>query len=69
MGPMHSYEPRKDPETGENFLPVSERGQRLLHTPLLNKGTAFSEQERDLFGLHGLLPPRVSSMEDQLTEF
>ncbi|MCZ6785824.1 MAG: NAD-dependent malic enzyme, partial [Planctomycetota bacterium] len=45
---------------------MSDRGQRLLHSPLLNKGTAFTERERDEFGLHGLLPPNVSTMEEQL---
>ena len=39
------------------------RGVALLHDPLLNKGTAFSEQERDTFGLRGLLPAHVLSLE------
>jgi len=42
------------------------RGTDLIAHPLLNKGTAFTEEERERFGLRGLLPPRVSSMEDQL---
>ena len=33
--------------------------------PRLNKGTAFTEEERDAFGLHGLLPPHVGTLEDQ----
>jgi malate dehydrogenase (oxaloacetate-decarboxylating) len=40
-------------------------GRDLLMNPRLNKGTAFSEAERDLFGLHGLLPPHVGTLEDQ----
>ena len=41
------------------------RGVDLLHDPFLNKGTAFTEAERDAFGLHGLLPPRVFTIEEQ----
>jgi malate dehydrogenase (oxaloacetate-decarboxylating) len=40
-------------------------GYRLLNDPLLNKGTAFTEEERDAFDLHGLLPPRVATLEEQ----
>jgi malate dehydrogenase (oxaloacetate-decarboxylating)(NADP+) len=38
----------------------------LLHDPLLNKGTAFSEEERDALGLRGLLPPHVHTQEEQM---
>src|SRR5215475_14381503 len=38
----------------------------LLDTPLLNKGTAFTDEERNLFGLHGLLPPHVETLEEQV---
>jgi malate dehydrogenase (oxaloacetate-decarboxylating)(NADP+) len=38
----------------------------LLHDPRLNKGTAFPMSERDVLGLHGLLPPRVLTIEQQL---
>lgn len=55
-----------DCDTGERYLAVAARGQELLKDPLLNKGTAFSEEERDAFGLRGLLPDHVSSIEDQL---
>ena len=37
------------------------RGVRLLQDPLLNKGSAFTEAERDALGLRGLLPPHVHS--------
>ncbi len=40
-------------------------GRRLLENPLLNKGTAFSAQERAELELHGLLPPQVESLEEQ----
>jgi malate dehydrogenase (oxaloacetate-decarboxylating)(NADP+) len=41
------------------------RGLELLRDPVLNKGTAFSVEERDALGLHGLLPPGVSTIEQQ----
>jgi malate dehydrogenase (oxaloacetate-decarboxylating) len=41
------------------------RGMDLLNNPALNKGTAFTEAERDIFGIHGLLPPIVESLDDQ----
>jgi malate dehydrogenase (oxaloacetate-decarboxylating)(NADP+) len=42
------------------------RGVDLLHDPLLNKGTAFTETERDALGLRGLLPARVSTQDQQV---
>ena len=45
---------------------IRERGRTLIDQPLLNKGTAFSAAERDAFGLHGLLPPRVSTIDEQV---
>src|ERR1700678_4346758 len=41
-------------------------GYELLNDPLLNKGTAFTDAERDLFDLHGLLPPYVTSLDLQV---
>lgn len=43
------------------------RGVELLHDPHLNKGTTFTEAERDALGLRGLLPPRVVSPEVQVS--
>ena len=40
-------------------------GYALLNDPRLNKGTAFTEKERDAFALHGLLPPHIGTLEDQ----
>ena len=42
------------------------RGVALLRDPLLNKGTAFSEKERDALGLRGLLPAHLLSQEEQV---
>jgi malate dehydrogenase (oxaloacetate-decarboxylating)(NADP+) len=41
-------------------------GVAFLRDPFLNKGTAFTDKERDALGLRGLLPPRVHSMEEQI---
>ena len=38
----------------------------LLSDPLTNKGTAFTEAERDRLGLHGLLPPHVGTLDSQI---
>jgi malate dehydrogenase (oxaloacetate-decarboxylating) len=46
-------------------LAVRLRGVELLNNPALNKGTAFDEAEREAFGLHGLLPPIVESLDAQ----
>jgi len=40
-------------------------GYDLLNHPGLNKGTAFPDEERDRFSLHGLLPPHVGTLEEQ----
>jgi malate dehydrogenase (oxaloacetate-decarboxylating) len=48
-------------------LPAELFGYRLLADPRLNKGTAFTNEERTAFGLHGLLPPTVGSMDGQVT--
>jgi len=41
-------------------------GVDMLNDPYLNKGTAFTEAERDAFGLGGLLPPRVNTLHEQV---
>ncbi len=45
--------------------PSLPRGTALLHDPLLNKGTAFTMEERAALGLKGLLPPKVFTMKEQ----
>jgi malate dehydrogenase (oxaloacetate-decarboxylating) len=55
-----------DAETKERIFEVSLRGQMLLDHALLNKGSAFTEDERRNFGLLGLLPPHVSNVDEQL---
>src|SRR6201998_4052745 len=41
-------------------------GYALLHNPRLNKGTAFTEAERRAYGLEGLLPPAITTIELQV---
>lgn len=57
--------PRNDSQQHPTTREVHLRGMDLLNNPPLNKGTAFTEQEREVFGLHGLLPPVVESLDDQ----
>ncbi len=45
---------------------TSLRGNSLLHDPVLNKGTAFTDRERDALGLRGLLPARVHTQPEQV---
>ena len=45
------------------------RGVALLHDPLRNKGTGFTERERDELGLRGLLPPAVLTQAEQAGRF
>ena len=42
-------------------------GTEALSFPILNKGTAFSDEERSELGLHGLLPPHVETLGEQVT--
>jgi len=55
-----------DRVTGEEYVAVGTRGEALLRNPFLNKGTAFTAAERDELGLDGLLPPAISTMDQQL---
>ncbi|MCZ6889243.1 MAG: NAD-dependent malic enzyme [Gammaproteobacteria bacterium] len=45
---------------------MTKRGYDLIRDPLLNKGTAFTAQERDELGLHGLLPSQHNTMNQQV---
>src|ERR1700729_3969751 len=45
---------------------VSLSGFNLINSPRLNKGTAFTDHERDIFDLHGLLPPHVGNLDEQI---
>ncbi len=47
-------------------MDIDVEGIALLTDPLLNKGTAFTEDERTEFNLHGLLPPHVGTLDEQV---
>jgi len=57
---------RSQTAESQNALEVSLAGIGLINSPRLNKGTAFPDHERDLFGLHGLLPPHVGTLDEQV---
>ncbi len=51
---------------GEDCYQTKARGMAVLTTPLLNKGTAFTSEEREELGLTGLLPPVISTLMAQV---
>ena len=55
-----------DPATGRPYISTPVKGKALLMDPFTNKGTAFTERERDELDLHGLLPARVFTIEEQV---
>ncbi|MCC6620717.1 MAG: NAD-dependent malic enzyme [Deltaproteobacteria bacterium] len=59
--------PGTSPATGlDQRLVVYLRGIALLRLPLTNKGTAFTDEERQALGLEGLLPPEVNTLKQQI---
>src|SRR5208282_5260961 len=67
---MVAAPPSASHSTGRNGAKLSKlprlKGMDLLDTPLLNKGTAFSYEERTALGLHALLPPQVETLDQQV---
>ena len=61
---MEKYRLKKD-ATGGLQVETPFRGARLLRHPMYNKGSAFSQEERERLGLAGLLPGAVNTMEQQ----
>ena len=60
MTPKHEGAPMTAPVS-----PEFPRGVKLLHDPQRNKGTAFTDTEREVLGLRGLLPPKVLTQDLQ----
>lgn len=58
------YERRID-EKGQPYFAVKTSDYKLITNSILNKGTAFTKEERNDFNLFGLLPPEVSSIKEQ----
>ncbi len=65
---MLTFRLTTDPTTGEDVLaiPPELHGPPLIVNPMLNKGSAFPPEDRDRFGLRGLVPPHVSGWQEQL---
>ncbi|MFH1809723.1 MAG: NAD-dependent malic enzyme [Pseudomonadota bacterium] len=63
---MNSFGHKIDALTGEEYYEVYLRGQAILEHPLLNKGAAFSLEERVSLGLRGLLRSTINTMENQV---
>ena len=56
-----------DRRNGNGHYDTKARGLAVLSSPVLNKGTAFTPEERKALGLTGLLPPDISSLESQVS--
>lgn len=56
----------RDKQTDEIYIETSITGKALLTLPQLNKGTAFTQEERRAFGLLGKLPHRVETLDEQV---
>ncbi|HEV2235873.1 MAG TPA: NAD-dependent malic enzyme, partial [Ktedonobacterales bacterium] len=63
---MTQSEKGDDRSSGAPITHTGLFGKAVLEDPLLNKGSAFTREERMQLGLLGLLPPHIASMEDQL---
>jgi malate dehydrogenase (oxaloacetate-decarboxylating) len=50
----------------ENVIITTLKGKEVLSNPFLNKGTAFTKEEREDLGLDGLLPPQVLTLDEQV---
>jgi malate dehydrogenase (oxaloacetate-decarboxylating) len=60
-----NYDKKKD-KNGKTYYEVHTAGYNLLRSPTLNKGSAFPADEREEFGLYGILPPCISNIETQI---
>jgi len=63
---MLDFNIKRDDKIGELYIETSICGKPLLTLPQLNKGTAFTQEERHAFGLLGKLPNRVETLDEQV---
>jgi len=63
---LASRVPSSEQLDGDGYYHTKARGMAVLTTPLLNKGTAFTAEERKELGLNGMLPPVISTLEAQV---
>lgn len=63
---MNKFSIQIDPMTGEKYLAVPFTGQQLAEHPIYNKGSAFTELEREQLGLNGIFPRHNSTIAEQL---
>lgn len=63
---MLDFKVKRNKQTGEQYIETSLSGKPLLTTPQLNKGTAFTDEERKEFGLLGKLPHKVETLDEQV---
>jgi len=61
---VERYQKWRD-QKGKPFIPVSVDGVELINDRNLNKGSAFTKEERDVFHLEGLIPPSTGTFQDQ----
>jgi malate dehydrogenase (oxaloacetate-decarboxylating) len=61
-----SADTNEKPSASDAVIQTTLTGYDLLNSPRLNKGTAFTDAERDTFALHGLLPPHVGTLDEQM---
>lgn len=47
---------------------MTEKAMSILNNPYLNKGTAFTKEERDQLGLNGLIPPYIQTIDEQVEQ-
>lgn len=63
---MLLYELHQDPKSGKEWIKTDLKGKALLVTPLLNKGTAFTFEERCTLGILGKLPAKTETLDEQI---